>query len=101
MRTSLQETGFSFGRNTPAFFSVFTRKKFPKMADKHPSGNPRLLEQHRKIQQQGDEELAGTARTRPDSKPRKPQRTGANRSEPETDTENSGFRTKGGSSVGP
>jgi hypothetical protein len=27
------------------------------MADKHPSGNPRLVEQHKKIQRKGDQEL--------------------------------------------
>ena len=43
------------------------------MADKHPSGNPRLVEQHKNIQRKGDRELAeGTAdpgQSEPERKP--------------------------------
>lgn len=28
------------------------------MADKHPSGNPELIEQHKKIQHKGDREIS-------------------------------------------
>lgn len=38
------------------------------MADKHPSGNPDLIEQHKKIQQKGDREISqGTSAPDPDS----------------------------------
>ena len=30
------------------------------MADKRPSGNPELIDQHKKVQNKGDQELAGT-----------------------------------------
>jgi hypothetical protein len=67
------------------------------MADKHPSGNPDLIEQHKKIQQKGDQELAGTAHTRPKHVSRKEP---AHRKEsPESD--NSGAGSDGGSFVGP
>jgi hypothetical protein len=68
------------------------------MADKHPSGNPRLVEQHKNIQRQGDAELKGTADMKPDSKPRKPRRAGDRRTK---DSGNSGSRSTGGSFVGP
>jgi hypothetical protein len=40
------------------------------MADKHPSGNPKLVEQHKRIQRQGDHELA-TGNARPEKAPGK------------------------------
>ncbi len=60
------------------------------MADKHPSGNRRLVEQHKTIQRQGDAELKGTAGAHPESN-----------SDPETELEYSGSRSTGGSFAGP
>jgi hypothetical protein len=71
------------------------------MADKHPSGNPELVEQHKNIQQKGDEEIAGTSDTRPESQPEKRRHEGDKRPEPDPDTQNSGSGPAGGSSVGP
>jgi hypothetical protein len=71
------------------------------MADKHSRGNSKLVAQHKRIQHQGDQELRGTASTRPEGKPRKPVRANEKASGPETETENLGSRTTGGSSVGP
>jgi len=36
------------------------------MADKHPSGNPELLEQHKKLQRKGDREIAQGSSPAPD-----------------------------------
>jgi hypothetical protein len=70
------------------------------MADKHPSGNPGLVKQHKNIQHKGDEELAGTDDTAPERQPRKRRHVGDKRSEPDT-SENSGSAPNGGSFPGP
>ncbi|MGE0007593.1 MAG: hypothetical protein AB7S92_18675 [Parvibaculaceae bacterium] len=69
------------------------------MADKHPSGNPDLVEQHKKIQQEGDEDLAGTAREKPRQNRSDEEKPGER--EISRDSDNSGSRSKGGSFVGP
>jgi hypothetical protein len=71
------------------------------MADKHHSGNPKLVEQHKNIQHQGDEELAGSADKRPEGRSRKLGGAGEKAPGPDADTENSGSGPTGGSSVGP
>lgn len=70
------------------------------MADKHPSGNPGLVKQHKDIQHKGDEELAGTNEAAPERQPRKRRHVGDKRSEPE-EGGNSGSRSEGGSFPGP
>ncbi|MGE0238132.1 MAG: hypothetical protein AB7S59_05370 [Parvibaculaceae bacterium] len=68
------------------------------MADKHPSGNPGLIKQHKKIQHEGDKDLAGTGHQAPQPA------SGEEKSErktPDRDSDNSGSRSDGGSFVGP
>jgi hypothetical protein len=67
------------------------------MADKHPSGNPDLVKQHKKIQHKGDEKLAGTDRARPSHSPQ----DDSKRKDERPQTDNSGSRSDGGSFVGP
>jgi hypothetical protein len=62
------------------------------MADKHPSGNPRLVEQHKKIQREGDEDLAETGDTRPERQPQKRRHVGDKRSEPSPNSTSSASR---------
>jgi hypothetical protein len=69
------------------------------MADKHPSGNPDLIEQHKKIQRKGDQELAGVSA--PERQPRKRRHAGDKRPEPEVDSENSDSGSGGRSFPGP
>ncbi|WP_162918583.1 hypothetical protein [Taklimakanibacter deserti] len=68
------------------------------MADKHPSGNPDLVEQHKKIQREGDKELAESSHDapRPGQRKETPERAPAGR-----DSDNSGSKSDGGSFVGP
>jgi hypothetical protein len=77
---------------------MFASERSFTMADKHPSGNPDLVEQHKKIQHEGDKELAGTERQspRPAQRSEKPDRAGTRR-----DSDNSGSKSDGGSFVGP
>ena len=65
------------------------------MADKHPSGNPDLIRQHKKIQREGDQEIAGTN----DQAPAHQREERSDRRKPQRDTDNSG--SSGGSFVGP
>jgi len=69
------------------------------MADnKHKSGNPDLIKQHKEIQHEGDEELAGTRHQEPKSQSRKSE---TEREKEDRDSDNSGSGSNGGSFVGP
>jgi hypothetical protein len=69
------------------------------MADDRPkSGNPDLIKQHKKIQHEGDRDLAGTSQEDPQSGSRKSE---TERKKEERDSDNSGSRSNGGSFVGP
>lgn len=69
------------------------------MVDKHPSGNPRLIEQHKKIQREGDKDLAGTGDDTP--QPQRKTKQKHQRALEERNSDNSGSKTDGGSFVGP
>jgi hypothetical protein len=57
-------------RNTTTVFPVVAERGSTWLT--RPNGYPRLVEQHKNIQRQGDAELKGTADTRPESKRRRP-----------------------------
>jgi hypothetical protein len=60
------------------------------MTDKHPSGNRELIDQHKKVQNKGDQELAGT-----DDKAPKPRQAHDNDKRVEADSQNSGSMPDG------
>jgi hypothetical protein len=83
-------------RNIAGEMRVTSQRSIP-MADKHPSGNPELIDQHKKVQNKGDQELAGT-----DDKAPKRKHTHDNNERVEADSQNSGSAPGGNaSSPGP
>lgn len=70
------------------------------MADnRHKSGNPDLIKQHKEIQHEGDEDLADTSQQEPKSQSRSKGET--EREKEKRDSDNSGSGSNGGSFVGP